>query len=228
MCIRDSVPFVRAIEERVDAIMTAHVEVPQVLGIGAPPATLSPEFMTGLLRDELGFEGLLFTDALTMRAITDMYGAGEAVVRAVEAGADVSLSPADVREAIVAVLEAMDNGRLTRARLEQSARRILELKARLGLHVERLVELDQVTKVVGSAEHKAFADSAASRSITLVRDRDSLLPLSPLIEGTTVHVRYAPADMLWASRGFSQGLRERVSDLTELIFDERSLSLIHI
>lgn len=216
------IPFVRAIEEGVDAIMTAHVEVPQLLGIGAPPATLSRELLTGLLRDELGFGGLLFTDAMTMRAITDMYGAGEAVVRAIEAGADVILSPADVKDAIVAVLEAMDSGRLTRARLEQSVRRILEFKARLGLHTERLVELDQVTKVVGSAEHQAFADSAASRSITLIRDRANLLPLSRLIGGPTVHVRYAPASMLWASRGFSQGLRERVPDLTELIFDERS------
>ncbi|HET9948710.1 MAG TPA: glycoside hydrolase family 3 N-terminal domain-containing protein, partial [Longimicrobiales bacterium] len=75
---RELVPFARAIEEGVDAIMTAHVQVPGVLGIGAPPATLSPEFLTGLLREELGFGGLVLTDALTMRAITNMYGAGEA------------------------------------------------------------------------------------------------------------------------------------------------------
>ena len=103
------VPFVRAIEVGVDAIMAAHVQMPGVLGVGAPPATLSPELLTGLLRQDLGFDGLLLTDALTMRAITDMYGIGEASVRAVEAGADVILSPGAVREAITAVLVAVES-----------------------------------------------------------------------------------------------------------------------
>ncbi|MEQ1856064.1 MAG: glycoside hydrolase family 3 N-terminal domain-containing protein [Longimicrobiales bacterium] len=216
------VPFVRVIDDGIDAIMTAHVQVPGVLGVGAPPATLSPEFLTGLLRNDLGFRGLLFTDALTMRAITDMYGGGEAAVRAVEAGADVILSPASVPDAIAAMRVALASGRLPRARLEQSARRILELKARLGLHRERLVSLDRVSEVVGSGAHLAFADSAAARSITLVRDAQSMVPLAPVAAGMTAHLTYAPSSMLWAGRAFSPGLLARVGDVTEVRLDERS------
>jgi beta-N-acetylhexosaminidase len=216
------VPFERAIAQGIDAIMTAHVQMPGVLGVGAPPATLSPELLTGLLRGDLGFDGLLFTDALTMRAVTDMYGSGEVAVRALEAGADVILDPEDVDESIQAVLGALHDGRLTRERLESSARRILEMKARLGLQKQRFVSLEHVDQVVGSGPHVAFADSAATRSITLVRDDDDLIPVSSAAVGRTVHVIYAPSRMLWASRGFSPGLLERSAEGGEVRLDERS------
>ena len=216
------VPFVRAIEEGVDAVMTAHVQVPGVLGIGAPPATFSPDFLTGLLREEMGFDGILFTDALSMRAITDMYGDGEAAVRAVEAGADVILYPQDVRGAIDAVVGALESGRLQRDRVERSVRSLLELKARLGLHRDRLVSLDQVSEVVGSGAHLALADTAATRSITLVRDEGRLVPLDALDPGTTAHLIYAPSSWLWAGRAFSPGLLARVPDVAEMRLDERS------
>jgi beta-glucosidase-like glycosyl hydrolase/CubicO group peptidase (beta-lactamase class C family) len=216
------VPFVRAIEEGIDGMMTAHVQVPGVLGIGAPPATFSSQFLTGLLRDDLGFDGVLFTDALTMRAITDMYGEGEAVVKAVEAGADVILYPADVDVAIQAMTAALESGRITRPRLEASVRRLLEWKARFGLHRERLVSLDRLSDEVGSGPHLAFADSAATRSITLVRDDERLVPLSPDLPGTTVHLVHAPSRMLWASGVFSAGFGDRLVDVAEVRLDERS------
>lgn len=215
-------PFARAIEEGVDAIMTAHVQLPQVLGVGAPPATLSPEVMTDILRNDLGFDGLLFTDAMTMRGITDMYGIGEAAVRALEAGSDVVLSPSAVTEAIDAIAEAVAEGRMSEERIDASARRLLELKARLGLHENRMVSLDRVTDVVGSGAHNAFADTAATRSITLVRDRDRLVPMDPLSTDRTLHIRYAPSTRLWANRAFASGLSDRVFDLAEIRLDERS------
>lgn len=215
-------PFARAIDEGVDAIMTAHVQLPDVLGPGAPPATLSPEVMTDILRDDLGFDGIVFTDAMTMRGITDMYGIGEASVRALEAGSDVVLSPKAVTEAIDAVVEAVETGRLSRERIEVSARRLLEVKARLGLHRDRYASLERVTDVVGSGAHEAFADTAASRSMTLVRDEDGILPLDGLSLAPTLHIRYAPSTRLWANRGFATGLAERVADLREVRLDERS------
>ena len=215
-------PFARAIREGVDAIMTAHVSLPGVLGPDAVPATLSPEIMTSLLRDDLGFEGLLFTDALTMRAITEAFGIGEASVRALEAGADVLLSPKDVSTAISAVVMAVESGRLTRLRIEDSVRRILEMKAKLGLHRGRTVSLDAVDEIVGSGAHLAFADSVAARSITLVRDNERLIPISPDGPGSTVHVRYAPSTWLWANRSFSAGLLARMPDATQVLLDERS------
>jgi beta-glucosidase-like glycosyl hydrolase/CubicO group peptidase (beta-lactamase class C family) len=215
-------PFVAAIDEGVDAIMTAHVQLPEVLGPGSPPATLSPEVMTGILREDLGFEGLVFTDAMTMRGITDMYGIGEASVRALEAGSDVVLSPKAVPEVLDAILAAVDEGRLDRERLEASARRILEIKARVGLHRSRGTSLVRVDEVVGSGPHVAFADTAASRSITLARDRGGVVPMDAFSMAPTVHVRYAPSTRLWANRAFATGLGERVYDLVEVLLDERS------
>jgi beta-glucosidase-like glycosyl hydrolase/CubicO group peptidase (beta-lactamase class C family) len=216
------VPFDRAIQEGVDAIMTAHVALPNLLGPDGPPATLSPDILTGLLRVDLAFDGVLFTDALMMRAITDAYGIGEASVRALEAGADVILSPTDVPAAISAVVQAARSGRLARVRLENSARRLLEMKAELGLHRNRFVSLDAVDEVVGSGVHLALADSAAVRSITLVRDDDDLVPMRAEAPLQTVHVRYAPSSWLWASRAFSQGLLQRVPGTREVRLDERS------
>jgi beta-glucosidase-like glycosyl hydrolase/CubicO group peptidase (beta-lactamase class C family) len=216
------VPFVRAIDEGVDAIMTAHVRMPRVLGPDSPPATLSSGMLTDLLRTELGFNGLVLTDALTMKAITDAYGIEEASVRAVEAGADVILSPRAVPEVVAAVVEAVEKGRLTRTRLEVSARRILEMKARLGLHRQRLVSLEEVAERVGTGAHLAFADTAATRSITLVRDAEHLVPLSAAFRGTTVHLRYAPSTWLWAGRAFSLGLAARLGGVGEVALDERS------
>lgn len=215
-------PFARAIEEGVDAIMTAHVQLPGILGPAAPPATLAPEVMTDILRNDLGFGGLVFTDAMTMRGITDMYGIGEASVRAIEAGSDVILSPKAVPEAIDAVVEAVEAGRVSPDRIDESVRRLLEIKARLGLHRSRLVSLDDVADRVGTGAHNAFADTAASRSITLVRDTDRLVPMDALSTAPTLHIRYAPSTRLWANRAFATELAERVFELSEVRLDERS------
>lgn len=215
-------PFARAIDEGVDAIMTAHVQLPEILGLGAPPATLAPEVMTQILREDLGFDGIVFTDAMTMRGITDMYGIGEASVRALEAGSDVVLSPKAVPEVIDAIEDAVVEGRLTRERIDASVRRLLEVKARLGLHRDRFTSIEQVSDVVGSGPHVAFADTAATRSITLARDDERLVPMDALSTASTLHIVYAPSTRLWANRAFSAGLSERVFDLTEVRLDERS------
>ncbi len=196
------VPFVRAIAEGVDAVMTAHVAVPAMLGPEGPPATFSPRFLTGLLREEMGFQGLLFTDALRMGAITDRFGGGEAAVLALEAGADVILIPADVGEALRHLVEAVETGRVTRERVDASVRRILEAKARVGLHRERTMSLEGVGDVVGSGPHLAFADRAAERSIVLVRDDRGLIPIGPGAVDRVLSVTYSRFDDLTAGRAF--------------------------
>ena len=216
------VPFAVAVDAGVDAMMTAHVSLPGLLGPGAPPATLAPEVMTDLLRDDLGFSGILFTDALTMRAITDGYGVGEAAVRSLEAGSDVILSPKDVGTAISSVVSAVETGRIPRGRVEQSVRRLLELKARLGLHRDRFVPLDQVDRVVGSGDHLAFADSAATRSMTLVSDRAGIIPMRTDLPVRTVHLRYTRSTWLWTGRAFDAALANRVPEARTIELDERS------
>ena len=200
------VPFQRAVDRGVDAIMTAHVVVSGVQGLEGPPATLDARFMTDLLRDDMGFEGLLFTDALVMGALSERYGAAEVSVMALEAGSDVLLMPTDVTEAIDAVMTAVNEGRLQPSQIRTSARRVLETKARAGLHVGRMVDLDAVDDVVGAADHVAFADTVATRSITLLRDRDAVLPVDALWTETVLSLTYARPDNLIAGSAFDPAL----------------------
>jgi len=199
------VPFRMAIDAGVDAVMTAHVAVPGVLGDDRP-ATMSSRLMTELLRGEMGFGGLLFTDALRMGAITEGYGAGEAAVLALEAGSDVLLAPDGIGATIDAVTAAVESGRVTRERIDASVRRLLEAKARLGLHRDGgRADPAAVAERVGTAEHRALAERAAAASLTLVRDRDRVLPLAP--GSRVLSVTYARSGDLLAGRTFDAGLR---------------------
>ena len=197
-------PFRTALAAGVDAVMTAHVAVPGVLG-DERPATLSPYFMTDVLRDEMGFDGILFTDALRMGAITNGYGAGEAAVLSLEAGSDVLLAPDGIGRTIDAVARAVESGRISRTRIERSVRRLLEAKARLGLHRESRVDPGAVALRVGTAENRAVAARAAAKSITLVRDRDGAVPLAPGVSVTSV--TWARDGDLLAGRAFDAALR---------------------
>ncbi|MGH2783048.1 MAG: serine hydrolase, partial [Thermoleophilaceae bacterium] len=216
------VPFRRAIEAGVDAVMSAHVAAPEILGPGAPPATLSDYFLTRLLREELAFEGLVFTDAMTMGAIQRGYGGGRAAVRAILAGADVVLSPPDLGAAIQAVAAAVGEGEITEERLHRSVRRVLEAKARAGLHRERSVPLEAVAGVVGSRAHQALADTAATRAITLVRDRDQLVPIPAGSRGSVLAIAYADPSNVVAGRVFHRALGAAIDSLATARVDEET------
>lgn len=172
-------PFRSAVQRGVRAVMTAHIAVP-ALDTGAKeirPATFSPALVDGLLRRDFGFEGLIFSDALSMGAVADRYEAGEAAVLAIEAGCDVALYPIDIERAHTALCEAVRTGRLTAERIDRSARRILAAKAWCGLHRERLVSLDNVWDVLGSPAHTEVSRDLFERGVTLIRDPLDLLPL---------------------------------------------------
>jgi beta-N-acetylhexosaminidase len=162
------VPFRAGIEAGAGVVMSAHIAFP-ALG-GDMPATLSSAVLTGLLRDSLKFRGMVVTDALMMGSIVAKYGAGEAAVRAFEAGSDLLLMPADPDSAIASMLTALQSGRLTAARLDASVRRVLEVKQRLGLFAQRTVSLDSISRIVGSKAFQDAADDIAQRALTLVRD----------------------------------------------------------
>lgn len=171
------VPFKAAIAAGVDSIMTAHLAVPAL----APPdlpATLSKEILTGLLRNELGFKGLIITDALEMRGIANGFSTGDACVRAIEAGADTLLMPSDPDAAINAVVKAVETGRISRQRLQESVVRILAAKEKLGLDRKRFVDLESISDVIDSPEAEAKAQEIADRAITLVRNQNNLIPLA--------------------------------------------------
>jgi beta-glucosidase-like glycosyl hydrolase len=163
-------PFRVAIRAGVTAVMTAHVAVPCVTDDRPEAATLSHRVMTELLRDSLGFEGLVVTDALDMGAIVRAFGPGESAVRAFLAGSDLLLMPEDPRAAIDAMVAAVDSGRISIPRLDRSVRRMLALKERAGLFDHPTVVLDSVPAVVGKRDYAEFAERVAQRSLTLVQE----------------------------------------------------------
>jgi beta-N-acetylhexosaminidase len=165
----EMVPFRSAIAAGVASIMSAHIALPNLDGGQLRPGTVAPNILTGLLRDSLGFKGLVVTDALNMGGVANAYGS-EAGVRAFLAGADLLLQPADPRVAINSMAAAVARGEISEARLNRSVRRVLELKRRIGLFERRTVLLDSVPAMVGRAEFQAEAREMATRSIVMVKD----------------------------------------------------------
>ncbi|KPL04668.1 MAG: hypothetical protein AMK75_00980 [Planctomycetes bacterium SM23_65] len=162
------VPFKRCIDAGISFIMSAHIVFPAVDPMPGLPATLSRKILTGLLRDELGFEGICVTDAMSMRAIADNFPAGEAEVRAAEAGADFILCM-EPRVAYDALVAAVKSGRIDLERVRTSAARILAAKERMKLHEKRDVDAGAVASVVGTDAHREKALEIARKSMTLLR-----------------------------------------------------------
>lgn len=168
-------PFEAAIHANVRLVMTGHLALPAVDGRSDLPATLSPAILKGLLRQKLGFDGVITTDAMDMGAIRQGEELGEEAIRAAQAGADLLLlttKPEDQRRAHASLVQAIEEGRLDQVELLASAGRIRELKHWIAAQGSQ-PGLD----ILGSAAHRAVADEIAARSITLVRDQAALLPL---------------------------------------------------
>jgi beta-N-acetylhexosaminidase len=218
----DLPPFRAAVNEGIDAIMTAHIAVVGVEGANAGPATLSHGFMTGVLRDEMHFSGVLFTDAMTMGGVAKRYGATEPLIMAVEAGADVLLMPRDVTTAIETIVGAVQSGRLTEARINESVRRILVAKARAGLPEGRLVDLNAVDRIVSIPAHTAVAEEVAEKSITLALDKTSLVPLALDSSKKVLSLTYADAADLTAGRTFDPIIASRFPLTASLKVDSRT------
>ncbi|PYU71098.1 MAG: hypothetical protein DMG49_10050 [Acidobacteria bacterium] len=145
------VPFRVAISMQVDSIMTGHLNVPALEPDPDTPATLSHNILTNLLRNQLGYQGLIVTDAMDMGGITVRYAPGEAAVRAVAAGADCLLMPPVPDAAFEALRAAAKSGSISKERLDASVRRILHAKARLGLNTSRLVDVNAINQKFASA-----------------------------------------------------------------------------
>lgn len=168
------VPFRSAIAADVTAVMSAHIALPAE-NASPTPATLVPAVLTGILRDSLHFKGVIVTDALNMGGIISGYGPGEAAVLAFLAGADILLQPADPAGVIEAMGAALSQGRFSQARLDQSVRRVLQLKQKMGLFQQRTVSLEKVMDVVGSGAFRDTARAIATRSVVLLRDQGGAL-----------------------------------------------------
>lgn len=206
-------PFRRAVDAGVAAVMSAHISVPAIEPSGRP-ATLAPAILTGVLRDSLHFRGAIVTDALNMGGIANGFGAADAAVLALLAGADILLQPADPVATVAAVVAAVRAGRLSEARLEQSVRRVLALKERAGLFRSRVVALDSVTARVGAAASLDTARSVAARSVVLVRDEQGLLDQVRTRRGARALLIYADDANVGGGTTLAAELRARGDTLT--------------
>jgi beta-N-acetylhexosaminidase len=195
------VPFAAGINAGAGMVMTAHIALPAVQGDSITPATLAPRIITGLLRNQLHFTGLAITDAMTMGGIGKGYTTEESSVLAVQSGADILLKPTDPTQAVSALVQAVERGTISRARIDSAVRRVLELKARTGVAFHPMVALDSLRDVVGSPEHRTMAADIATRAVTLLRDQGRLV--DSLRKGKTVLVQYMPETELRAGKVFA-------------------------
>jgi beta-N-acetylhexosaminidase len=166
----DAPPFQAAIDAGTEVIMTAHVVVP-ALDPSRRPATLSPTILTGVLREQMGYEGVVMTDSLTMAAVRQRFGDRRVPVLALKAGADILADPPNLPRAFRAVLDAVEDGELTEERIEESVERVLRLKDRLGLLDEPMVKPEMAAPSMGTEEHQAVADAIGEASVTVLRLR---------------------------------------------------------
>lgn len=173
----DAPPFRAAIAAGIDSIMTAHIMVP-ALDSSGDPATLSRPILTGILREELGYDGVVVTDSLGMEGVRTKYGDDRVPVLALKAGVDQLLNPPKLDVAWNAVLKAVQDGELTEERLDESILRVLRLKAKLGLFEAPYVSARGVDRAVGTRAHLKEADRIAERTTTLLVNEGDLLPLS--------------------------------------------------
>lgn len=173
----DLPPFRAAVDAGIDAIMTAHITVPS-LDPSGEPATLSKPILTGLLREELAYDGVVVTDSLRMQGVRQLHPDAEIPVLALEAGVDQLLLPPDLALAIDSVLNAVRQGRLTEERIDTSVRRVLELKRIRGVAAKPFVDERAVADKVGTRANLAKVQRVTDGATTVIRDDPGLLPMT--------------------------------------------------
>ena len=219
-------PFRAGIAAGAGAVMTGHIELPNLDPSPSTPTTLSAPIVGGLLRDELQFHGLVYTDSMGMQGVTATYAPGEAAVRAVKAGNDIVLHSPDDRAAFNGLLEAAKSGEISAARLDASVERILTAKARAGLHRTRTVSLDALAAAVGTRANNAIADAVSQRSITLIKDEREQVPMRLERDAQVLYLSVLDYPAGWRiaapSRTFIPELRQRWPNVTAIELSDRS------
>ena len=220
------VPFRAGVAAGAEAVMTAHIEMPALDPTPKTPTTLSAPIVQGLLRKDLGFGGLIYTDSMGMAGVSSIYSPGEAAVRAVAAGNDVILHSPDDRAAFEGLVEAVKSGRIAEAQINTSVERILRAKAKAGLHRNKMVNLDQIANVVGTRRNRAVAEEVSQRSITLLRDQNQQVPLKAGRDAQILYLSVLDYPGNWRisapSRTFIPELKKRWPNVTAVELSDRT------
>jgi len=219
-------PFRAGIAAGAGAIMTGHIEMPALDPSPNTPTTLSAPIVSGVLRRDLGFGGLIYTDSMGMAGVTALYKPGEAAVRALKAGNDIILHSPDDAAAFAGIKSAVQSGELSRAQIDASVERVLRAKARTGLHRVRMVNLDALPNIVGGRAHQSVADEVSQRSITLIKDQQGQVPLKIVRDAHVLYLSVLDFPTGWRiaapSRTFIPELRRRWPNVTAVELSERS------
>ena len=215
------VPFRAAISSGVSSVMTGHLSVPAIEPDSNTPATLSHNILTSLLRNELGYRGLIVTDAMEMGGITVRYAPGEAAVRAVAAGVDCVLMSPVPDAAFEALQGAVKSGRISKERLDESVRRILQAKARLGLNTSRFVDVNALNHKFGSGAWQKEAQEISDRGVTLLRDTTHRLPLDGTKPSRALLLASYADPEPYPGEDLERELRTRFDSVTALRADTR-------
>jgi beta-glucosidase-like glycosyl hydrolase len=219
-------PFKAGLAAGADAVMTGHIELPALDPGEFSPASLSPLIVTGLLRDELRFGGLVYTDSMSMDAVTAKLSPGEAAARAIKAGNDIVLHSPDEAAAVMGIKGAIGRGEIAMTQVDASVRRILSAKARLGLHKTKTVSLDDVPRLVGGRQHAEVAEALAARAITLVKDDRNQVPLRVPRDASVLYLSILDYPAGWSiaapSRTMIPQLKQRWPNLTSIELSDRA------
>lgn len=218
-------PFQQAIDEGVLSVMVAHISIPAFDTVAGIPATVSPTISTGLLREQMGFKGLIVTDAMVMEGVAAKYHPGESAVLAIRAGADLVLMPPDADVAVEALVSAVKRGAISLQRLDESVRRVLTLKQWTGIAENRFVDVDRVAEVVASPDHQQLATEIARKSITVLGNKSGILPVTRIEGKTIVDLVLSDQDDPLSGRAFHGELVKRLGSLDEIVLIPRNDSL---
>ncbi|WP_105011609.1 glycoside hydrolase family 3 N-terminal domain-containing protein [Salinibacter sp. 10B] len=199
-------PFRQVMDAGVASVMTGHLALPKLTKEETTPASLSPNVTTDLLRTEMGFEDLVVTDALNMDAVRQKYGVGETAVRVLESGADLILMSTNPWVAHHAIRTAVDTGRIDTSEINDSVRRLLNAKEKMGLHEQRIVPLDTTRQRVDKRTHQVLSETVARRSLTLLSNQNDLLPLTPPDTYKTLVVKLSDSEYPGVGDTFVQSL----------------------
>ncbi|HEY8562519.1 MAG TPA: glycoside hydrolase family 3 N-terminal domain-containing protein [Pyrinomonadaceae bacterium] len=216
-------PFRAAIDAGLDSLMTAHIALPEITGNNLP-ASLAPEINVGLIRDQLKFDGIITTDSLGMGAIVKNYPGTEGALRAIKAGADIALLPPDPKAAIDAIERAVSSGEIPRRQIDESVRRVLRAKFRVGLANPnaRRVDLNAVNRRVEKPENVRLAETIAERSITLLRNENALLPLGARQAANAMFIIAAGDDDADQGSVFKAAIEARLKGARVVKVDKRT------
>ena len=219
-------PFKAGIAAGADAVMTAHIQLPALDSTEFSPATLSRPIVTGLLRGEMKFDGLVVTDSLRMDAVSKRLGPGDAAARAILAGNDIVLHSPDDAAAVAGIKSAVERGTISLAQLDASVRRILRAKARVGLHKRKIVALDDLPYLVGGRQRAIVARDVSQRSITLLKDDRNQVPLRVPRESALLYLSVLDYPSGWRiaapSRTVIPELKRRWPSVTAIELSDRS------